>query len=316
MPPGSLSVRNPGSAHLPQNQGITGLKARMTVRFMESWQNIKILLAGALLVASLGGCSSGESSLQRGNMAFQKGELSEAEEFYQKALQSDATRSVASYNLGRVYFERGDYAKALELFDQALPVETEQPSIRIYRARAAMELGRLDEAERGFRSTVKIHPEIGEGYLYLAKFLAAQGDREEALKALQPALGFSELQEEATLLAANWQMEMQRPALAAALLDELLKTHGDRYQTYLELAKAHLAAGKTRSAELALRQGLTLNPGEVEGLFYLGVALKAQSQDDLAGQLFQAVVEKDEGAWREKAREQLEGATPTPRSEN
>ena len=283
---------------------------------MESWQNIKILLAGALLVASLGGCSSGESSLQRGNMAFQKGELSEAEEFYQKALQSDATRSVASYNLGRVYFERGDYAKALELFDQALPVETEQPSIRIYRARAAMELGRLDEAERGFRSTVKIHPEIGEGYLYLAKFLAAQGDREEALKALQPALGFSELQEEATLLAANWQMEMQRPALAAALLDELLKTHGDRYQTYLELAKAHLAAGKTRSAELALRQGLTLNPGEVEGLFYLGVALKAQSQDDLAGQLFQAVVEKDEGAWREKAREQLEGATPTPRSEN
>ena len=119
---------------------------------------------------------------------------------------------------------------------------------------------------------------------------------------------FPELQEESTLLAAGWLMERERPAEAAALLEQLVATHGDRYGTYLQLGIAHLTSGQVRSAEAALRKGLALNPGEVEGLYYLGVALQEQSRSDLATQLFQAVVEKGDEEWRAKAQKHLSEA--------
>jgi len=274
---------------------------------MEPAHGYRAALVGLLIALFLttAGCLSRESLLQRGNMAFQKGELGKAREFYQQALQHESTKTVASYNLGRVYFEQGEFEKAIESFEQARPEEVYQPMLPVYRARALAELGRKEEAERGFREAAAIHPELGESHLYLARFLAAQGDKEGAVAAIQPALRFPELQEQASLLAAGWLMEKNRPAEAAALLEELVKTHGDRYGTYLELGKAHLSSGQVRNAETALRRGLALNPGEVEGLYYLGVALQKQSRNDLATQLFQAVVEKDDGEWKEKARSSL-----------
>ena len=150
-----------------------------------------------------------------------------------------------------------------------------------------------------------LHPSLGESHLYLAQFLAAQGNVKGAVEAIEPAFEFPELQEQARLLAAGWMMESNRPSEAAAVLEELTKTHGDRYDTYLELGKAHLSSGQDRSAEAALRQGLALNPGEVEGLYYLGVALQRQSRTDLAVQLFQAVLERSDDEWKEKARRAL-----------
>jgi tetratricopeptide (TPR) repeat protein len=268
-------------------------------------ENKKVLLY-CLLALWLAGCNRPESLLQRGNMAYQQADLERAAEFYGRAREHNSTKAAASYNLGRVFFEQKDFSRAKMLFGEALTLELENPMIRVYRARAALELGEDELAERDLRLTTRLHPEVGDGHFYLGELLGSQGHYEEALKEMERARKTSELREDATIRMAQWQRERGQPKAAADLLEELLSTHGFRYQTYLDLGRNLIETEDYSKAEFFLRKGLSINPGDSEGLFRLGIAFEQQSKTDLARELFDAVVEKGEAPWTELAAQKLD----------
>ena len=117
--------------------------------------------------------------------------------------------------------------------------------------------------------------------------------------------GIPGMREAATLLMADWNSQIGKPRVAAALLEELLSTHGSRYETYLKLGRNLKDAGDYGRAEAFLRRGLAINPGDPEGLFQLGIVFEEQSKIDLAIELHKAVVEKGKAPWAELAEARL-----------
>ncbi|MFA5507468.1 MAG: tetratricopeptide repeat protein [Vulcanimicrobiota bacterium] len=261
-------------------------------------------------IFSVAGCLAPDSLLQRGNTAFQRKEWERARQYYERALEHGSTREAAAYNLGLTYFEQGEFQKSLEMFDAIPAVEVRQPMLGVYQARAAAELGLDERAEREFRSSLTVHPNLGETHLYFAYFLESRGRLSEAVEEMEVALRFNDLREQAILEAAAYRRRLNEPARAAALLEQLLTTHGDRYQHYVKLGHALLEIGEDARAEDFLRRGLGFNPGEPEGLYLLGVALQRQGKVELARELFTALDQKKQGEWGEKAALRLAELSP------
>jgi tetratricopeptide (TPR) repeat protein len=268
-------------------------------------EKVKILCCLLTVLVGLG-CDRPESLMQRGNMAHKQGDKTSAIDFYQRAREHALTRESASYNLGRIYFDSGKFPEAKAMFDEALPLELENPIIRVYRGRAALEMGEKELGESDLRLTARLHPEVGDSHFYLAQLLAERGDYDEALKQMEIAREFPGLREQAALSMAAWYREKGEPLEAVSILEELLSTHGFRYQTYLLLGEALAEAGEFMKAEVFLRRGLALNPGDSEGLFALAKVFEELSKDELARELYKAIIEKREAGWSERAQERLE----------
>lgn len=191
------------------------------------------------------------------------------------------------------------------------------------RARAALEVGRLDEAERAARGALAVDPSAEDGHALLARVHLARGDHAETLRAAESGIGAtpeSEWLHRLRALALN-AMGRRKEALAAAdeavrLQPDLAPAHFVRsivLETLKRLPEAREAAGRALEldpedpgyhaqlgdlwlrddpprAERHYRESLSLDPARAGTLNNLGVALNAQKRTRDAALAFRSAV--------------------------
>lgn len=141
-----------------------------------------------VLTSSVGNSLKAKAHLWYGYSLLAAEEEDFGESHFLEALQLNPNDPAARFNLGRTYIKHQKYAHALDYLQLA---EVEVPDlwlIHIYKGRAKVALGKLDEARASFRLAIDSSPDRWLSYVYYSMFLLGSKDLNEARLTLRKML--------------------------------------------------------------------------------------------------------------------------------
>jgi tetratricopeptide (TPR) repeat protein len=147
---------------------------------------------------------------QLGAALAQSGDMPAAEDAFRRAIAQDPLLIDGWYNLGHALDARADTAGACAAFERVLQIRPDHVPARVQRGEMLKMLGRLDEAEREFRSVLSREPDSVSAWVGLSN-----------LKTFQP--NDAELEQLLRLRASGRVPEQRRVDLAfacASLLEQ------------------------------------------------------------------------------------------------
>jgi tetratricopeptide (TPR) repeat protein len=154
---------------------------------------------------------------------------------YRKSQEYVADFPSGRYNLGNYYSKMKDPAKAEENYTEALTIDNLFYPAKTNLALIYYQQGKTGPAEKLFLDLVKNHPEVTEGYYYLALLYAEQKKYTEAIGLLETAI---------TRSTANPRI-------------------------YYNLGLLYQMTGQNEKCEATLVKGLTLEPCNFDILYAL-----------------------------------------------
>ena len=113
------------------------------------------------------------------------GMRSSAKLVFQDVLQRAPKDLLALNSLGFSAMHEGNFVLALTYFEQVAALSSESSNAHFNQAFVCEELGRLDDAERGFRAAIAIEEKMDRAWYGLGLVLVRQGRLEEAVVALK-----------------------------------------------------------------------------------------------------------------------------------
>lgn len=212
----------------------------------------------------------------------------------QKASQLEPGNFQSWAKLGELSLQMGLLDEGIEALRKALSIEANHPEILGLLAKAALQKGDRQQAIAALRSQLKLEPGDAFASYTLASELRATGSYAEAAELLKTALQVRAGDVQLCLDLAECYVEMGQLPAATELLKEAYQRNPNREdlraalaeiqpellverqsgvsdsEQQLNLARAHLQAGRSQEAFEALRQVLTANPRHGEALLQLG----------------------------------------------
>jgi tetratricopeptide (TPR) repeat protein len=118
-----------------------------------------------------------------GYMLGECGKPGPALRFYRRALELDASMTVAHVNVGKLHFSAARFDEALRSFEAATALAPDDPDAWSSRAGALRELGRLEESLEAARHALSLRDDFPEAAINLGNALLKLDRPEEALDA-------------------------------------------------------------------------------------------------------------------------------------
>ncbi len=192
------------------------------------------------------------------------GNIREAAQFYQGALDSNADNVRARTSLGRIYALSGGSDQALAIVKPGLEKHPDDAGLLTVRAAARIQLkdeaGALADAERA----VQLAPNNEDAVAVLAGIYKSQGQIDKSREVLQDAIKRLPSTVELRLaLAQLYAASGQEPQVEALLID-LVRLRPDEKAQRLRLAQYYMRSDHNDDAERVLRQGIKDLPAEHE----------------------------------------------------
>lgn len=116
----------------------------------------------------------------QGDELRQKGELAQAIEKYQAALEADPAHAATLQDLAQLFYGEGRFAEAAELFGRLARVEPSEVVALYNEAYSLRKARRYEDAAARYRDYIKASPDDPDGYFGLAECLRALGRQEDA----------------------------------------------------------------------------------------------------------------------------------------
>ena len=126
--------------------------------------------------------------VDRGNWAFQNGDLGTAITAYQAALAAKPGSSEVQRKIGEIYFQQQQYEKAAASFTSYLILEPRDTSVRNYLGYTYEKLNDYDAAAREYEVTLKYAPEDLYALNHLGLAYKQTGHLEDAERTLRKVL--------------------------------------------------------------------------------------------------------------------------------
>lgn len=111
----------------------------------------------------------------------------EAEASFLKALAVDPKDGAPCGNLENLLRDQGRDAEAKVYRDRGMEIRKRDPFFNAFLAEEALQEGNWDESDKRIRQAIRILPQEADFYLIQARLCLAQGQRKEAIKALEKA---------------------------------------------------------------------------------------------------------------------------------
>jgi len=203
-----------------------------------------------------------EARFDNGLVDEKLGNVREAVQFYQGAIDSNADAVRARANLGRIYLITGSADKALATVAPAFAKHPEDAGLLTVRAAARIQLkdpaGALEDAEHA----VKLAPNDEDAVSVLAGIYKSQGQTDKAQTLLQRAIKQNPTTIEMRLVLAQLDATLGKQDEVEALLIELVRLRPDEKSHRLRLAQFYARANQLDAAEKVLRDGVQALPAE------------------------------------------------------
>lgn len=197
--------------------------------------------------------------LEKGLQLQARGNLSEAIQAYQQALQMDPGYAHAHVNLLSVYVAQGNWRKAESHYRAALEIHPNLPEAHYNFGILLSRTGQWPAAAKAFRKALEINPYYAEAHNNLGALLAREGNLEEAERHFRWALENKPDYREASFNLARLLMRRKRPLEAIPVLEQAVGIRDEHTpQLLYTLADAYARTGALRKALATARQALEL----------------------------------------------------------
>lgn len=192
-----------------------------------------------------------------------------------------------AHQYARVLLEIGEPAHALSALAAVVQAEPDESGPYLDYGRALLATGEDPaEAVEILRRALHYEPDLLTARAYLAEALGQAGQLEDSVQQYQ------ELQDSSLADSPEWQLrlaiglgatavQLDRPEIALATLQEAVASGNESTALYRTLAEAYLLAGLSDQAISTAREALRLGPDELETLTWFAekaVSLQAQSE--------------------------------------
>jgi len=212
---------------------------------------------------------------------------------YRKAVEAAPRSGVAEYNLAAVLCDLGRSDEAAAAADRALAKGLGVPEAHLVRARALLGLDRIDEAQAGIETAVRLRPTFVDALRELAQLIWMR--TEDVDRAIEPIDRALALQDHARLaqLKAGVLSAAGRQGEADALMGEAIVRYPHDPALHLSASAGAVAMGDAeRGLLLARRGGALAPPGDLEARRILCEALLAVGDAVEAAALAERLLER------------------------
>ncbi|MGH9661963.1 MAG: tetratricopeptide repeat protein, partial [Bryobacteraceae bacterium] len=176
-----------------------------------------------------------------------QGQYPQAESIYHQILDHDRRQPDALHLLGLLSHQMGQYDKAIDYIQRAITLNSRVAPFHNNLGNALASLGRLDDALRSYERALAIEASP-DAHLNLGNLLQQLGRYEDAIAHYRAAGELPETHNN----AGNALVALGRHAEALESFGRALRLRPDYPEAHLNLGLAHLAAGDTASAAVAL----------------------------------------------------------------
>lgn len=234
------------------------------------------------------------SHFNEGMVLAQAGDFEKALRAYGKAVELNPKNTQALVTAAAAYIQVGDFARARELLDRAGRIEPDSFWLLVQNANWSLRSGRYAESDAALTRAEKIDANLPSLHLMRARLHFATGDPSVALKALDRAERFGDLDD---MMA---EILVLRAEVAASVADfDAAKAALDRALSYaapdrLASARGDLAFAQRdgKQAERFYRIAVQANPGSSSLERKLGETLGAMRSYAEAEQAFRRAIAK------------------------
>jgi tetratricopeptide (TPR) repeat protein len=226
--------------------------------------------------------------LERGQAAFERGDLDAAETAFEEALGAASERGEALLGLGRIALHRGDAAQAAARFEQSIDAEPAPPEASVALARLRDLAGRTEDALDTLWLAVHRHPAHAAAWLGLGRLLVRSGRLKKAVECLERACAARPEWHEPWVELARTLQRMRRYADAVPAFRRAIELARCSPDVYNDLANSLVYLQRNDEAlalfeDLVRRypRSLIARLGYANALFQLGRFDEATVQYDL-----------------------------------
>jgi tetratricopeptide (TPR) repeat protein len=224
----------------------------------ENYEKARVEFRNALQIAP----TDSEARYDNGVVAEKMGNLREAGQFFQGAIDSNPDNIPARTSLGRIYVFAGAPARALETIKPALETHGDEPALLTIRAAANIQLKNVDEALKDAERAVQLAPTSDDAVSVLAGIYKSQNQAEKAQALLKDAIKRNPNTIDLRLVLAQIDSSLgQRPESEALLLDLVRLKPKDKAHR-LRLAQFYARSDHVDDAEHVLRDAIRDIPTE------------------------------------------------------
>ena len=189
---------------------------------------------------------------------------------------------VKLFERGQNAHSHGDLAKAVEFYDEAIKVRPEFAEAEFQRAGALAALGRLPEAESGFRRTIALRKDWGLPYASLGILLVRLDRETEAETFLRQAIKLEPQNYLALRVLADIRFRASDRKETLEFARAATKDPEAPASIWLLRALAESASKDNAAAALSLDRALEIDPGNVVALLERAEMRMAAGSTELA----------------------------------
>ncbi|MGO9935096.1 MAG: tetratricopeptide repeat protein [Steroidobacteraceae bacterium] len=221
------------------------------------------------------------------------GNMREAAQFYQGAIDVDKDNVAARAALGRIYTFAGAPGKALDTINPSLAKHPDNAALLTVRAAARVQLKQPAEALADAERAVQLAPTSEDAVAVLAGIYKANGDIDKAIALLQNAIRQIPATVDLRLVLAQLYAGAGQEAQTEALLVDLVRLNPTLKAHRLRLAQFYARLNKLDDAERILREGVKAIPQDRDLKTGLIDFLAARRSREIAGKELNSFIAQD-----------------------
>lgn len=218
------------------------------------------------------------------------GRLGEAIGLYRHLLDSYPRNPQAVFALGTAECQAGNAVGGIRLLDEFLSTSPDSAAAHKNRAMALRGIGRLAQAQDGFRRAVALNPGDAEAQLRLADVLGDLGRLEEALLVYDRALALAPTDADAHFQRGNALRRLGRRDEALGSYASAVRINPGFMQAHRNRGALLCELGRTEEGLPCLEQAIRLAPSAPDLLTYRAGVLRNLGRFDEALQAYDAAI--------------------------
>jgi predicted O-linked N-acetylglucosamine transferase (SPINDLY family) len=223
--------------------------------------------------------------------ALQAGQPAEAERLCRPALQDHPDRADGWFLLGAACQCQGKLSDAADYYTKALGLNPNAPDVQNNLGSVLRAQGRTREAEFCYRQALELRPDFPEAHNNLGNVLRDLGRVVAAAECYAEALRLRPAYPEALHNQGVAHRELGRPALAEVAFRKALDLKPDFPDTLINLGGVLRDQGRLAEAADCYTRALRLRPNAVDARYQLGTTYRALDRPAEAADCFRRAVE-------------------------
>jgi len=222
-------------------------------------ENQELEKAGNLYLEVIDSDAAAADYLNLAKIKEKQSDLNQAVEYYESALEMNASQSSLYLNLGNLYQQLNDYNSAVSIFNQGIKIKKDFAPYYIGLGESYIALENYEQAQTALEKAVEINKNSYYGYYLLANVEKEKGNLNQALNYYSQSLKYNPDYVEAYLAEGKIHLEREESYRAISRFSLAVEKNPDYAESRYYLGRAYYQAEMLEAARAELRRALHIN---------------------------------------------------------